>query len=122
MPRRKSTWIAKKTICGQNHKHDSKKEAQACDRLNILVRAKQIKDLVQQPKFELQPRFRNAEGRIVRPITYTADFQFYDVEQKRTRIIDIKSSWTRKKRDYRMRRKMLDYKLKDEGLYLEEEI
>lgn len=119
---RRSPWIAKKTYCNHNHKHDSKKEATACDLLYLLQRQGLIKDLQQQPQFELQPRFKNAAGKIVRPITYTADFQFRDTKTGRLRIIDIKSAWTRKQRDYAIRKKMLDYKLVAQGLYLEEEI
>ena len=110
------------SFCNQSHKHPSMKEAGACNQLNLMQLAKEIKNLKQQPKFILQPGFIRADGKKVRPITYTADFSFYDNKYKRQRIIDIKSVATIRNRAYVIKKKMLDYQLKIKGLVLEEEI
>ena len=52
------------------------------------------KDIVLQPKFELQPKFRDNTGTLNRAITYTADFQInnivYDVKGMETDVFKIK--------------------------------
>lgn len=56
---------------------DSKGEAKRYAELRLLDRAGVISDLQCQPRFELQPGFRR-NGRAVRAMVYTADFQYQD--------------------------------------------
>jgi len=114
-----SKYHSRWTKCNQNHNHQSKKEAQACDILFYLKKTGKIKKLQVQPKFELQPAFTNGAGKKVRAITYAADFSFFDVEQKRQRVVDIKGYRTK---TYELKRKMFDYLMRDKGIFLEEEI
>ncbi len=101
------------------HTFPSRKEAGMYLELKTLLKAGKIKDLVLQPKFILQSKFTNAEGRKIREIAYVADFSFYDLMQDRWRIIDCKGFLTDV---YKVKKKLLDFILKDRGLYLEEEI
>ena len=59
--------------------YDSKKEAKRAYELNMLQRAGKIKDLQRQYKFVLVPAFEH-EGKTEKPITYVADFYYYDTE------------------------------------------
>ena len=54
---------------------DSKREAERYSELRILLKAGLIKDLVLQPAFELQGKFR-CRGKNYPAVTYRADFQY----------------------------------------------
>lgn len=60
--------------------YDSKKEAKRAWELDLLVRAGKIRDLKRQDKFILLEEYYNNKGEKIRPITYIADFTYYDVE------------------------------------------
>lgn len=65
---------SKKCVCGQGHKHDSKKEAKRCDELTVLERIGEIQELEIQRKFVLVPS-RKYEGMAnERQVAYIADF------------------------------------------------
>ena len=49
----------------------------------------------------------------VRAISYTADFQYFDVKRNITIIEELKSSYTAKLADYRIRARLFQYKIKD---------
>ncbi len=98
------------------------KEAGACNQLHLMEVAGEIEKLKQQPKFVLQPGFLRCDGKKIRAITYTADFSFYDKKEKRFRIIDIKSIATSRNRAYVIKKKWLDYTMRDQEIFLEEEI
>ena len=110
-----STW----TVCRKGHKHQSKREADACGVLDLLEHARKVKDIKYQPEFTLQEGFRGLNGKKVRPITYTADFSFYDKEQRKFRVVDVKGF---SPPVFALKRKMFDYKMKDQGIMLEEVI
>ena len=86
---------------------DSKAEARRYAELKILLRAGEIKDLELQKEFELQPAFRDAEGKMVRPIRYIADFVYTDVKTGKTIVEDVKGHRTDV---YKLKKKMLAYK------------
>ena len=86
---------------------DSKHEADVYAELKMLEKGGAIKDLVLQPKFELQPGFEK-DGKKYRPIVYIADFMF--VEKGKTRVLDAKGYKTEV---YRMKKKMCEYKYSD---------
>ena len=80
------------------HKFDSKAEARRYQQLVLLQRAGVISGLKLQPPFELQAKFRGTDGKMVRAITYIADFQYNengrvvveDVKGKQTDVFKIK--------------------------------
>lgn len=98
---------------------DSKAEAAMYAELKLLEKAGKIKNLTLQPFFILQSAFTNAHGKSIRDISYRADFGFFDCDQGRYRIIDCKGFKTEV---YRLKKKLLDFVLKEQNLYLEEEI
>lgn len=67
---------AKKTQI-DNITFDSQGEAKRYAELRLLERAGAIRDLQCQPRFELQAGFKR-NGRAVRALKYTADFQYQD--------------------------------------------
>ena len=78
---------------------DSKAEARRYQELLLLEAAGQIEDLTLQPVYELQPAFRDAQGRKHRAITYIADFRYIEVIdpqsiQGRTVVEDTKGMRT----------------------------
>lgn len=97
----------------------SKSEAEAYINLLCLLNEKKIKDLRLQEKFELIPKIQLSDGTKQRAIVYIADFVFYDVEKKKTRVIDIKGFATK---EYKIKKKLFNYIYKDSGLILEEKI
>lgn len=109
---------ARKTAL-DGHTFDSRAEAAMYAELKLLLTAGLIRDLVLQPKYVLQNKFTNAQGKKVREVTYTADFGFFDIKQNRWRIIDCKGFKTDA---YKLKKKLLDFLLLDQGLYLEEDI
>lgn len=71
-----------------------------------LERAGEISDLETQPRFELIPRQRKADGSIERAAHYTADFRYID-KQGNEVVEDVKSKATAKLADYVLRRKLM---------------
>ena len=68
-----------------------------------------IKELQLQPKFILQDSFRY-EGKHNRAITYSPDFQFYDIESQKRITVDVKGFKTEV---YKIKRKLFLYKFPD---------
>lgn len=93
-------------------KFDSKKEAIRYQQLRLLERAGKIKDLVLQPRFELQASYK-LKGKTIRKIEYIADFSYYDLTEGITIVEDVKSEFTRKDKVYNLKKKLLLYKYKD---------
>lgn len=96
-----------KKVTIDNITFDSIGESRRYQELKLLERAGEISDLQLQPKFELQPTFKK-NGKTHRAITYTADFQY--VENGQTVIEDFKGFETK---DFKMRKKMFEYKYSD---------
>lgn len=101
-----SKYGARKTICNQGHKHDSKKEANRCGELTLMEKAGVIEDLEQQPTFELQQTFR-FNGKTYRKITYTADFKYFDTAIDRVVVEDVKGVRTQV---FRLKKKLFLYR------------
>lgn len=89
--------------------YDSKWEAEVAYRLDMLERSGHIRDLQRQVRFILQDEYVNNQGKKIRPISYIADFVYYDVKQKKTIVMDTKSPATRTA-EYRLKKKMFEYK------------
>ena len=105
-------YYSRSTICNQGHKHASKKEANRCDELTLLERAGVIMALKQQEKFSLQKGFKY-RGKTIRPITYRADFSYWDKEKGYFVVEDVKGFKTQV---YRLKKKMFLNKLKDKKI------
>lgn len=82
--------------------HDSKKEAARWSQLKLLQKAGIINDLQRQVKFELIPK---QDGE--RPVSYIADFVYYDKESGAKVVEDVKSPATRKRPEYIIKRKLM---------------
>lgn len=85
---------------------DSYKEGSRYMELKMLEKGKVIKELVLQPRFELQPAYE-INGRKVRKIEYVADFMYYDTEKNKTVIEDVKGYRTDV---YKLKKKWFEYK------------
>ena len=93
---------------------DSKKEANRYKELKMLLKAKKIKELELQPKFELQPHYKR-NGKTVRAITYIADFMYLDTKSGKWIIEDVKGARTEV---FNIKKKMLEYRYPDIELRL----
>ena len=89
--------------------YDSKWEAQKGTELRRKEEIGIIKDLKRQVVFELQESFTNNQGKKMRPITYIADFMYFDCEMGKTVVMDTKSKATRTDA-YMIKRKLFEYK------------
>ena len=89
---------------------DSQKEGRRYAELKILLRQGLISNLELQKEFELQPAFRDNNGKWVRAIRYKADFCYTDNETGKTVIEDVKSEATRKNAVYKIKKKMMAYR------------
>lgn len=72
-----SKYGAKKTEI-DGIKFDSKLEANRYMQLKFLEEVGKIKELRLQQEFELQPKFKDKEGKTIRAINYIADFTYYN--------------------------------------------
>lgn len=88
---------------------DSVKEMNRYADLKFMLLAHEISDLELQKQYELQPAFRDANGKMVRPIYYRADFVYKDKDGN-TIIEDVKSEATKKDAVYNIKKKMMAYK------------
>lgn len=95
----------------------SKKEAGMYCQLKLLERAGDVSELKTQVPYVLQGGFTRSDGVKVRPIKYYADFTFYDHRMARFRVVDCKGYRTAV---YELKRKMFDYIMREEGIWLEE--
>ncbi|WAW14628.1 DUF1064 domain-containing protein [Peptostreptococcus equinus] len=92
---------------------DSKKERDRYIELDLLERAKEIKNLERQKKFNLLEGFTDNQGKKERSISYIADFAYIDNRTGEYIVEDVKSDFTRKKAEYIIKRKMFKKKYPD---------
>lgn len=92
--------------------YDSKWEAKKSVELSYLQKLGRIKDLERQKRFILQEGFVNNQGQKVRPISYIADFYYFDLSKKKYVVVDTKSPATRTP-EYRIKKKLFEAKFKD---------
>lgn len=90
--------------------YDSKKESKRAGELKLLEKAGEIRELKEQVSFELQPRFQTKKGNIIRPITYIADFKYFDCEKDCWVVEDVKGFKTD---HYRIKAKLFQFKYPD---------
>ena len=77
--------------------------------LDWMVRAGIIRDLERQKAFVLQDGYVNNWGEKIRPIQYVADFVYFDNENGRWTVEDVKSPATRTD-VYRIKKKLFEAK------------
>lgn len=87
----------------------SKLESKRYEYLKELEKEHKITNLELQPAFLLQPSFRK-DGELFRKVEYVADFRYFDVENNKEVIEDVKSYITEKDGLFRIKRKLFEYK------------
>ena len=88
---------------------DSKREAQYYKDYRLLVKSGEIKSMTLQPTFVLLAKCKNAEGKTIRSIKYSADFKL-EYPDGRIEIIDVKSEATKKNAVYMLKKKLFESK------------
>lgn len=116
-PQKGNKYHAKKTEA-DGVVFDSKYEAEVWNKLKMLERIGQIKDLERQKRFILQEEYINNKKEKIRPISYIADFSYIRTKDNQKIVMDTKSSATRTP-VYLIKKKMFEYKYKD-YLFVEE--
>ncbi len=93
-------------------KFDSKAEVRRYAELKLMEDTGHIKELKLQPKFELQPKYKNNKGQCIRAITYKADFSYIETHSEVGKLIveDVKGVETK---EFKLKKKMLEYKFPD---------
>jgi hypothetical protein len=94
-----------------NIEFDSGAEAGRWQELKLLQRAGVIQQLTTHPEFVIQEKGKDAFGQAFRKRTYTADFQYWDVDKGRWIVEDVKGPKRTKtgrivphvERDFRLR-------------------
>lgn len=84
---------------------DSKQEYRRYELLTTLQDIGQVTELVRQPRFVLMDGYRDSDGKWIRPITYTADFQYTD-SNGQVVVEDVKSFITAQDPTYRLKKKL----------------
>lgn len=90
---------------------DSKVEIKRYNELLLMEKLGQITNLIKQPQFILQEGFRYKNERAYPQMKYTADFQY--LKDGITIIEEVKSTYTAKIADYRLRSRIFKYQIKD---------
>lgn len=85
---------------------DSKREASRYAELKMLQRCGAIRDLRLQPEFVLQESFKK-NGKTYRKIVYKADFEYFDIQQGKVIVEDVKGVKTEV---YKLKKKLFEYK------------
>lgn len=99
-----SKYNAKKTTI-DGITFDSKREAHRYSELKMLKKAGRIIDLELQPAFVLVPEYTNGAGQKIRAMVYKADFQYFDLEKKKTIVEDVKGVRTEA---YKLKKKLFE--------------
>lgn len=89
---RRNKYNAKKTPI-DGHNFPSKREAERYCELKLFLKAGLIRNLVLQPRFLLQDKFKDKSGTTHRKIEYVADFMYIDKCGK-TIVEDVKGMMT----------------------------
>lgn len=90
--------------------YDSKLEARRSAELDLLVRAGKIRALERQKSFVLQEGYINNKGQKIRPITYVADFCYWDVDEDCMVVEDAKGFANEV---YKIKKKMFEKRYPD---------
>lgn len=90
--KRYSKYNAKKKVV-DGHTFDSKREGERYCELKLLEKANEIRNLELQPRFLLQDKFKDRNGKTHRKIEYVADFMYIDKDGKKI-VEDVKGMMT----------------------------
>ncbi len=90
-------------------KFSSKLESKRYEYLKELEKENKISNLELQPAYLLQESFRK-DGELFRKVEYVADFRYYDNENKKEVVEDVKSFITEKDGLFRIKRKLYEYR------------
>ena len=107
-PSKKCEYVNKQ---GKKVKMDSKIEFERYLELEQLLIAGKIKNLQTQVAYEIFKGFTDPAGKKRRKIEYICDSRYFDVENDCMVIEDVKSKATAKDDVYRIKKKMIIYKL-----------
>jgi hypothetical protein len=91
---RPNKYGAQTAQCRANHRHASRKEARRCDELHLLLRAGDIEDLEQQPRFYFVINGQQVKHGNGRRLVFTPDFKFIDRHSGKTIVEDAKGMRT----------------------------
>ncbi len=86
---------------------DSKAEGNRYLELKLLVRAKEITNLIVHPRYMLQEAFKDITGSHNRAIYYEADFEYSDLRKKEIVVEDVKGLQTA---IYKLKKKLFLFK------------
>lgn len=98
-----------KKIRIDGHDFDSKKEAKRYTELKLLQQAQLITDLQMQVRYKVLDGFKK-NGKTYLPITYIADFVYYDKFLKKTVVEDTKGYRTEV---YKIKKKLFESRYKE---------
>lgn len=98
-----SKYGAKKTVCGQGHQHDSKREAARCDELHDLWAVGQIANLEMQKQFWFCINGKQLKHRNGRRVGYLCDFAF--IQNGKNVAVEVKGFSVR---DWPLRRAIFE--------------
>lgn len=94
-------------------KFDSRAEAERYKELKLMEKGGKIKDLVLQPEFLLQDKFKY-RGKTERAVRYIADFKYFDAEKGVYVVEDVKGMETEV---FRIKRKLFLKKYGDKYIF-----
>lgn len=100
-------YIYTKKVVIDDIKFDSQMEADYYLLLKERLNKGEIKNLKIHPRYELQPKYTNAEGKKVEAIYYEADFEYNEKGKLNIVVVDVKGMITD---DFALKWKMFDYK------------
>lgn len=89
---RRNKYNAKKTVV-DGIEFDSIREADRYCELKLLEKANEIRSLELQPRFLLQDKFKDRNGKTHRKIEYVADFMYINKDDKKI-VEDVKGVMT----------------------------
>jgi len=89
-PTKKPTKYRAKKCVLDGRKFDSEAEMKRAMILKEWLNQGAICDLEYQPRFTLQESFRDNRGRLNRAVEYVADFSYFDVQEFRSVVLEVK--------------------------------
>lgn len=90
---------------GESRTFDSQREARRYDQLRMMYEAGMISDLRLQQRFTLQEGYVAADGEVVRPVVYIADFRY--IRDGTVVVEDVKGVKTP---EYQIKKKLMQDK------------
>jgi hypothetical protein len=100
----KCVWVGQWKNESQTIKFDSKAERDHAVRLILLEKAGKISGLELQKRFMILPKTENE-----RSLSIILDFYFFDEQEKRFFVHDVKSPYTQKEKSWVIKRKLFRY-------------